>query len=614
MLALPAIAALVTFAVLMPALDGELVWDDRYFLLDSPVYRNAASAVEAAFAPFVLSPNYFRPLGVLSFVWELRLFGSDAWFMHLTNLLLHCLSTFLLTLLMLRTDRGSCPIAHGYALIAALLFGLHPVMSEGVGFVSCRFDLLLTLSSLLLLHASELRPASRARTPLMIVCMLLACLSKESAAALIVALPIVAIGSPGRAAPFRTACGLLCAALAYLLLRWIGLGRLFVPAPEAAVLTGGVLSHLLLVGRSFLEYLLLIISPFGRVMPVHWAELPISGGDVLGWIGLGLLALEAALLARALPRSRSARLLAAALVTLLPVLNIAPLELSGGAFVADRFVMLPMVFVSLAVFEALRGLRPASAPALAIMLGLALWTAAGAIEARSALASWRDDCALWRAAEARAPKSTTVLNNLALCRLNGGDIAGGEALSRRSLAILPGQAEAWNNLGLALARTNRIAESISAFEQAVALQPAGALYRTNLGAALRVAGRPDDSRRVLEEAVERDASFGPARVNLALLDAAALDWAGAIARLEASLPLMRQDHLPEIRNLLAQLKRSLVVSRSLAQDPRYADAGIDQARIQRLMLDNPNGWKEELDRVMALGRRGDPEQRESGRE
>ena len=161
------IPALAVILLYLPAVKHQFVWDDTIFLRDMPAYRNPDLWLDSLFRPFVLSPNYFRPLAVLTFVGELRLKGLDPALFHATNLFLHALNTMLVALLAMQmtakwfTARMSAfTPAHLIPLLAACLYGFHPALIEGVAFISSRFDLLMTACLLLALLADGMGRSS----------------------------------------------------------------------------------------------------------------------------------------------------------------------------------------------------------------------------------------------------------------------------------------------------------------------------------------------------------------------------------------------------------------------------------------------------------------------
>ena len=98
------------------------------------------------------------------------------------------------------------------------------------------------------------------------------------------------------------------------------------------------------------NYVLLILWPFNTLSPIHFSRLPVPVNDASAWLALILVVILVTglvMLIRRLPRVGWLAL--AGIVALLPVANLLPLELGGGAFIAERFMLFPMVFIALAV-------------------------------------------------------------------------------------------------------------------------------------------------------------------------------------------------------------------------------------------------------------------------
>ena len=91
---------LVAFLAYLPALGNQFVWDDHDLLVNQQYLRDPALWADALrHLLAIISPNYFRPLAVLTFIAEARLWGLDPTFFHLTNITLHALNTLFVTLL-----------------------------------------------------------------------------------------------------------------------------------------------------------------------------------------------------------------------------------------------------------------------------------------------------------------------------------------------------------------------------------------------------------------------------------------------------------------------------------------------------------------------------------
>jgi len=134
--------------------------------------------------------QYYRPLLYLTFIADRFVWGLEASFMHLENILLHLGNTLLVfRLTQLVLPSLSKQESYPYAPFAtALLFGLHPIATEPVNWVSGRTDLLagfFVLFSLGFFWAA-LQQGNRLFKSYVLgtfgaICLLAGCLSKETA-------------------------------------------------------------------------------------------------------------------------------------------------------------------------------------------------------------------------------------------------------------------------------------------------------------------------------------------------------------------------------------------------------------------------------------------------
>ncbi|MFB0536054.1 MAG: tetratricopeptide repeat protein [Anaerolineae bacterium] len=626
--------ALIVFLVYLPALGYGFVWDDTIFLVDLPLYRDPALWPQALRQPFALSPNYFRPLALLTFIAELRLGGLNPALFHLTNLLLHALNTALVAALARHLWRSDVDEAQSVGALhatplqvgAALLYGLHPALLEGVAFISSRFDLLLTTFLLLALLA-DVSLRHRAARPLGVaLAFLLAALAKEMAVALAFVLPLWRLArAPRRFFPLSqfwqkakkgmaekvalegsqrvrdprpepghgpgtsrvggliTYAAVLLAGCLYLVIRYATLGYLLLAQPGRSIPTGSPLQHLLLVGSSLAEYARLILWPFTTLTPIHYSPLPIPTGDLASWASLvAALVLLAGLVKLVQVAPRSGWLAAAGVVSLLPVINVLPLELGGGAFMAERFLLFPMALFSLAAAPLLcpltknsrlgshnqspGGVGAASAGVGAASAGLGrglgnvlqralplLWLVVSVTTIQVTLRHWRDDLTLWTWTARRAPHSPIPSTNLALEYINQGNYLAGLETAQHALDLDPTHGDAWNNAGLALTHLERYAEAQDAFERAIDLEPQNALFWNNLAAALREQGQLQEAERVmLDQALRLDPTLPVAHLNLGILYLRADRPDLAAAHLQEALRLLPPDQAAQAQDFLAQ--------------------------------------------------------------
>lgn len=164
-----------------PALKGEFVWDDELYVSGNALLGNLSlQGLQEIFSTFV-SGNY-HPLTILSLALEFPFAGKSTFLFHLTNLILHGLNTALLWMLL--AQKLSLPKPS--VILITLLFGIHPMHTESVAWISERKDVLYGFFYLLALYTALDDNTPRHRG-LMIVFFICSALSKAVA----VTFPIV---------------------------------------------------------------------------------------------------------------------------------------------------------------------------------------------------------------------------------------------------------------------------------------------------------------------------------------------------------------------------------------------------------------------------------------
>src|SRR5262245_39928957 len=186
----------IALLVFINCLASGWVFDDYVHVLDSPELRSLSNV-------FTLLRHY-RPLRDISYALDFRLWGVSTIGFHFTNVVLHSANAVLVFLLSYRLlgagnpggpegpDR-STPAARSVrglpqdlqaAVLAALIFAVHPIQTDSVAYVSGRRDLLFSLFYLAAfgLYLSYCRRRSRKLLSLAMGCWVLSLMSKEMAA------------------------------------------------------------------------------------------------------------------------------------------------------------------------------------------------------------------------------------------------------------------------------------------------------------------------------------------------------------------------------------------------------------------------------------------------
>lgn len=147
---------------------------------------------------------------------------------------------------------------------------------------------------------------------------------------------------------------------------------------------------------------------------------------------------------------------------------------AGKAFLADRFTYIPYIglFFILAWYlqEILEGRRW---PGFQKMVPL---LAAGFIAVLSVLtfmqnATWKDSVALWENATSKYPNDYLGWNNKGLALDEAGRLEEAAKAYEQGNKVDPGNYDSWHNLGVAMFKLKRYPEAVKAFTQAAANKP-----------------------------------------------------------------------------------------------------------------------------------------------
>jgi Tfp pilus assembly protein PilF len=138
---------LAGFLLYLPSLQFEFLinFDDDLVILNSQEFTQFnLTSVKYVFTHF--KDGLYHPITSLSWMIEYQLFGFDAGWMHLTNILFH-LANAVLVFLLIRKIAHSAVAALG----SALLFVIHPMHVENIAWVTSRKDLMYAFFALLCL-------------------------------------------------------------------------------------------------------------------------------------------------------------------------------------------------------------------------------------------------------------------------------------------------------------------------------------------------------------------------------------------------------------------------------------------------------------------------------
>ena len=550
---LVALAAVLPFAQTLP---NPPVLDDGWAVVENPLVqgglRNTARILVAPYnygASGTLG-GLFRPVTTLTFAANYAVHARSPLGYHLVNLLLHVAASLLVLSLARRLAEATMPDrAPWVALVAGLLFAVHPAHVEAVAPIVGRKELLstaLVLAGLLVAFSGRGAARSLGRLAASVGLGAVAILANEGAAVFPLLYGIVAVAVPGaagivdgpgfadgraRRALLRVVAVsgvLLLSLVPYLMLRGMPRG---VPL-EAQWLAGVPRSTVTYTtSRILAEYVRLLSFPgflgtdFAYAARVQLIARP--GADLL----LSLLA-WLPLVVGALALLRRFPLPAAGVLwtfgALLPVLHLFPI----GVLMAERLTYLPSAGFCIAAAALIGSVRRTPV----VVAGVFALVAVLGIRSTVRAADWRSDLALWESEIDKAPRDVVVNNNLAVAYSARGEYVKAIPPLETAVRVAPRYWRAHVNLGIAEQGLGRPERARPAYLEAIRIAPREvdplyfyARFQADQGDHVGAVATLDAARRIAPEQARLATALGLNFLKLGRADEARAAFRAALA-------------------------------------------------------------------------------------
>ncbi len=484
------IVATLATAVYLNALPGAFQYDDFHHIVDNPSIRNLSNWKQWFTDPGAFSVSrapMYRPLTLMSLALNYKIGSDNPQGYLILNIVLHGLCTGLVFLLLSALLRDSQA-----ALLAALIFAVHPLQSETVNYINCRSSLLCSLfylSSLLCIIKASTRAG--VWLPWVLAAGLLFGLSllSKSLAITLPALVVLLLFLPGmleqakRSRLLVSVIVLSLIALAYLLLRQeTGQWTLVSPEPPR-----GVLENLLTQARIIVLYLGLIVLPKNLCVDHHI----IASGSLLdprvlfSLMLLGLFTLGSLRFVKKAPWLTLGWLWF--LVTLMPTTSIIPLN----HLMSEHRLYLPLPGIMLIAAGAYRDLARMLElrGRIAVLTALAILFVSLSILTIYRNPVWATEATLWKDAARKSPQSITTLANLGHSYWSEARPDQAYRTYLQLLEIDPHNFEARVNLAGLMLEAGRYSLAAERFEILVKEKPRNATVNYNLARAYIGIGR-----------------------------------------------------------------------------------------------------------------------------
>jgi Flp pilus assembly protein TadD len=523
-----ALAAVFSALVYLNALDNPFVYDDVRTVLDNPSIEDVTAIRTIVYREIT------RPIVNFSYAIDRAIWGGTPFGYHLTNVLLHVLCVVLLFQVTRRTvhdqqaRRGSglsssAPPETLVAFTAAASFGLHPLMTEAVGYISGRSEVLCGVFFLAALLAARRWLVGHGRVWLAVAFGLWVCalLSKEIGAIW----PLVLLGYDrlviaGDAEVSRR--------------RW---RRVLGPLLGLTVVAGLVrVAVLILVENSdgaqviwryvFVEievifrYFGMLLwtgqqSIFHQVSEVAWPPTALMVVAVVWLVGWHAAAWKLSRYDGAVTLGMIWFVLLLVPSSVLVILNLGEPMAEHRAYLAAAgfFLALGTLFGHAWRFVGARTSR--SRLLLRVTLAGWLTVLGGLTVLRNEV--WSDPVRLWLDAAEKAPDVWMPHVMLGAALQDRGALEEAMVAYRRAIQLRPGEQAPYMRLGLALAEAGRLPDARKTFQALLRLDGTSAVGHNGLGAVAMLEGRHDEARRHYEQALRFHPEDLAARQSLAML-------------------------------------------------------------------------------------------------
>jgi protein O-mannosyl-transferase len=535
---------LIGIAAYLTSLSGEFIWDDVHFISDNTYLRSPS------YLPLILTGdvaagsgevyNYYRPLTTVTYLFDFSFWGLNPVGYHISGILLHILVGVAVYFFLQVLFRD--PLI---ALIAALLYLVHPIQTETVAYISGRPDSLAVLCMMACFIAYVKQQASGS-IPLLFISIflyLLALLSRENSVVLpgLLILYHISFRKPIRFSGFLP---LAVLAGVYIVMRALLMDKAVIPTTLIERLPGFF--------YAITGYLRLILLPVDLHQEYGFLLFAADRLRVLAGI---MIAAGGVLLAIWCWRRRKGNIFFFSVfwffISISPVAGVYPIK----AYIAEHWLYLPSIgiFTVLAAgyaFLIRRGRYRFGLIGLGVV-GILFYGSLTAKQNRY----FHEPLTFYERTLAYTPDSARMHNNLGNIYFTRGRVEEAVRSYREAIRLEPDYPNPYNNLGNVFYRSGDYDSAVPLFIQAIKLNQGYSAAYNNLGIIYCRRGETEEGIRLLKRSATLNPNDADTLYNLGVI----YDMTGrpddAAAAYRQSLRVM--PNIARVHSRLAQTLRAL---------------------------------------------------------
>jgi tetratricopeptide (TPR) repeat protein len=510
----------IILAVYMQVGNHEFVnYDDEVYVTKNPHVASGITGKNIVWAFTSVYGCNWHPVTWLSHMTDVELYGMNPRGHHLTNVIIHTVSTLLLLFLLLRLTGALWPSA-----FVAALFALHPLHVESVAWVAERKDVLSAFFWFLTLLIYAEFTAKRKPTLyfLALFTFILGLMSKPMLVTLPVVMllldfwPLNRVVHGDQESGLRQLSGrvlalvkektpfLACSLLSGIVTIYAQTGAMsdlnFVPVPLR--IENALIAYVTYISKTLWPQDLAMLYPYSQELPLWQAIgsllvlLLVSGATIRAWRTYPYLVVGWFWF----------------LVTLVPVIGLIQV---GSQSMADRYTYIPVIGLFIMAAWGVRDLTyklPYREVILALLAGAVI--VVSAVVTWQQIGYWRDSYTLYRHTLQVTGDNYLIHFNLGLTLERQKDLDGAIREYQEAVRINPGYKLAHGSLGTVLASKGELDAAIGEFQAALLIDPDYQDVHNNLGLALSRKGDLDSAIREYQEALRISPDYIEAHNNL----------------------------------------------------------------------------------------------------